>query len=99
MSRSVPKLMSLAAALAALAGASAIVSDPAEAKTTEPPNVQPSEVAKASGLNPNTIVGVGEDFLGFIVTKASDGTMMAAHTSHYSHQSHASHSSHYSSSR
>ncbi len=99
MSRNVPKLMSLAAALAALAGASAIISDPAEAKTSDPRSADLAEAAKATGLIPNTLVSAGEDFLGFIVTKASDGTVLAQHVSHYSHRSHASHSSHYSSAR
>jgi hypothetical protein len=72
--------MPLAAALAALAGASAIVSDPAEAKTTDPQSADRAEAAKAIGLIANRIVSPDEALLGFIVTKASDGTALAQHS-------------------
>ena len=98
MSSKTPRIISLAAALAALTGTTAVVSDPADAKTTEPSAADPTDGTKAIGLTPNRIVSVGEDLLGFIVSKAADGTVVADHTSHYSHSSHSSHHSHYSSS-
>jgi hypothetical protein len=97
MSSTSPKIMSLAAALAALAGTSAIVSDRAEAKATSPTDATTPDTRRPTDLTPNQIVSVGEDFLGFIVTTAADGTMLAQHYSHVSHSSHSSHASHYSS--
>jgi len=97
MSNTPPKIMSLAAALAALAGTSAIVSDRAEAKTTAAMEYTTPDAGPVSDLRPNRIVSIGKDFLGFIVTTAADGTMLAQHYSHTSHASHSSHSSHYSS--
>jgi His-Xaa-Ser system protein HxsD len=88
--------MSLAAAIAGLAGTSAIVADPAEAKTTEPQSPNQAVPALATGLIPNQIVSTGADLMGFLVTKTSNGTVLAQHASHASH---SSHSSHYSSSR
>jgi hypothetical protein len=90
-------LISLAAALAALSGTSAVVSSSADAK--------PAEVTKADGVNeghgddlqPNVLMSVDKDLLGMIVTTSSDGMVTAQHYSHYSHSSHSSHSSHYSS--
>jgi hypothetical protein len=92
-----PKIMSLAAALAALTGTGAAVSAPADAKTAEPRVADATDAKPVSGLEPNRIVSVGEDFLGFIVTDLADGTVLAQHYSHYSHSSHSSHASHYSS--
>lgn len=97
MSTNTPKIMPLAAALAALAGTSAMVANPAEAKTANPVESTALNAEHASGLTPNRIISIGRDFLGFIVTTAADGTMLAEHYSHTSHASHSSHSSHYSS--
>ena len=91
-----PKILPLAAALAALAGISTTVSDPANAKLTEPTEPDGLGATSATKPTPNRIVSMGEDFLGFTVTTAADGTVVADHSSHYSH---SSHSSHYSSSR
>jgi hypothetical protein len=88
--------MSLAAAIAGLAGTSAIVANPAEAKTTEAKSPDQAAPAQATGLIPNQIVSTGADLMGFLVTKMSNGTVLAQHASHASH---SSHSSHYSSSR
>ena len=99
MSKNYPKIMSLTAALAALTGAAIAVSDKAEANIGSPNESTSFNARPSSDLMPNRIVSVGEDFLGFIVTEASDGTMLAQHYSHYSHSSHASHASHYSSRR
>lgn len=91
------KVMSLASALAALTGTAAIVPQPVGAEVIDPNATTPVAGLKAPELNPNRIVSLGEDLLGFTVTKAADGTVLADHYSHYSHSSHASHSSHYSS--
>ena len=93
MSNKSPKIMSLAAALAALTGTASIVTDPAEAKPTDPRESTAPDAAKPSDLIPNQIPSVGKDLLGFIVSKAPDGTVLAEHTSHYSHSSHSSHHS------
>jgi hypothetical protein len=90
MSSKSPKIMPLAAALTALTGASVFVATPADAKNTEQQGVNPSDASQATSLAPNRIVSVGEDFLGFLVTKAADGLVVADHTSHYSHSSHYS---------
>jgi hypothetical protein len=90
-------LISLAAALAALSGTSAVMSSVADAK--------PADVTKPDGMNegrgedvrPNVLMSVERDLLGMIVTTSSDGMVTAQHYSHYSHSSHSSHSSHYSS--
>ena len=97
MARNFPRIMSLAAALAGLTGVAAIVSTPVEAKTSGSTEAAPTTMAQASILTPNWVVSVGQDFLGFLVTKAADGTVQAEHYSHQSHASHSSHSSHYSS--
>jgi hypothetical protein len=95
MSRATPKLMSLAAALAALAGTSAVLSDPSEAKIT-PSESDGGPTTAGLGVSPNRMVSTGRDLLGFTVTKGTDGIMVAQHASHASH---SSHSSHFSSSR
>jgi hypothetical protein len=89
------KIMPLAAALAALAGTSVIVSEPAAAKTTDSTGANPQDAQKAGGRLPNRFASVGKDLLGFIVTTAADDTEIA---DDYSHVSHSSHVSHYSSS-
>lgn len=86
-----PKILPLAAALAALTGTAIANSGPADAKAVEPSPTSPAVGQGASGLIPNRIVSVGSDLMGFIVTKAPDGTVLADHTSHYSHSSHSSH--------
>lgn len=98
MSKQSPRIVPLAVALAALTGTTAIIANPAEAKVTKPDEANSPEATRATVRTPNRIVSVGEDFLGFTVTKAADGTALAQHDSHYSHSSHSSHSSHYSSS-
>ena len=97
MSTNAPKIMPLAAALASLVGPGALVTNSAEAKTANPIEAASASLEHTSGLMPNRIISIGTDFLGFIVTTAADGTMLAQHYSHTSHASHASHHSHYSS--
>jgi hypothetical protein len=89
-----PKIVPLAAALAALTGVAIVVADSAEAKPTEPRDPRSTDAMLPTGLTPNRFMSVGEDLLGFTVTTAHDGTMIAQHVSH---SSHSSHSSHYSS--
>lgn len=90
------KIVPLAVALAALAGTTTVAS-PAEAKVTEPNTPKALIGVQGAKPEPNTLARVGEDYLGFVVSKAEDGTVVAWHSSHASHASHASHSSHYSS--
>lgn len=86
------KILPLATALGALAGAQATT-----AAANSPISLDQAEtVAEAakSGWTANTIVSTGQNLLGFVVSKHSDGTVV---TQHASHASHASHHSHYSS--
>lgn len=97
-----PKILPLAAALAALAGPSAVIS-PAEAARIEVPTSAKASMGRgigqseASDVAANRLVAVGDDVLAFLVTELEDGTVVAQHRSHYSHRSHSSHRSHYSS--
>lgn len=84
-------LITLAAALAGLAGAGAATAPSRAAVSAEAP---PRDKTGQPIGEPNRFVEVGDDLLGFIVTERSDGTVEARH---YSHRSHSSHRSHYSS--
>jgi hypothetical protein len=82
-------VLSLGAALASLTGlsvqgaeAKAIVVNDASAAATE---------NNATKLQANAHYQVGDDLLGFVMTKQADGTVVAQHSSHASHASHASH--------
>ena len=97
MSHKAPKIVPLAAALAALTGTAAMTAASAEAKITDTNEPNVTQAMRATSLTPNQVMSVGEDLLGFIVSTASDGTLVAQHVSHASHSSHASHASHYSS--
>jgi len=97
MSNKSPRILSLAAALSALAATAVVASDPADAKAVGPQeSTAPDATKPVSDLIPNQILSVGTDLLGFIVNNNGDGTVVAQHVSHASHASHASHSSHYS---
>jgi len=93
MANKSPKIMSLAAALAALTATAAVISSPADATTASPRESTAPDAGQTSDLVPNQIVSGGKDLLGFIVTKAADGTVLAQHVSHVSHSSHSSHAS------
>jgi hypothetical protein len=82
-------LLSLGAALASLTGMSV---QGAEAKPAVG-NDANSSAAENTGIKPepNAHFQVGEDLLGFVMTKQADGTIVAGHSSHASHASHASH--------
>jgi hypothetical protein len=94
MSTKNPKILTVAAALAALPNIPAATSSLAEAKGSEALSTDPSKPNDRSG-QPNAFANVGSDVLGFIVTNTPDGLVLAQH---FSHSSHASHASHYSSS-
>ena len=49
------------------------------------------------GQSEIAIIPSGQDLFKFVLHRAQDGQLFAAHESHYSHSSHQSHSSHYSS--
>lgn len=87
-----PAVLSLAAALAALA----TITTPVNAALPHATDKQgPASGIRDSTLQePNRLLAVGDDLFGFIVTERSDGTREARH---YSHRSHSSHRSHYSS--
>jgi hypothetical protein len=86
-------LLSLGAALASLTGMSV---PGAEAKSAISANDINSSAAKSPNstrLISNAHFQVGEDLLGFVMTKQADGTIVAQHGSHASHGSHSSHAS------
>jgi hypothetical protein len=89
-------LLSLSAALASLTGMSV---QGAEARTAIVDDVNSSSKQDLNAVRPaaNAHFQVGEDLLGFVMTKLPDGTIVAGHSSHASHASHSSHSSHASS--
>ena len=84
-------VLSLGAALASLTGMSV---QGAEAKTVVTDD-RTSVAADITGDKPeaNAYYQVGEDLLGFVMTKQADGTIVAGHSSHASHASHTSHAS------
>lgn len=96
MSKKPIKLISLAAALAALPGAAMLLSPAAYAKPSDPGTVEGVMGTRSEDARPNVFMTVGRDLLGMIVKKGADGIVTADHYSHSSHASHASHSSHYS---
>lgn len=49
------------------------------------------------GESVNAVIPSGQGSHKFVLHRAADGQLVAAHESHYSHSSHSSHSSHYSS--
>jgi len=84
-------VLSLGAALASLTGMSV---QGAEAKSVTANDVSASAAENtAIKLEPNAHYQVGEDLLGFVMTKQADGTIVAQHASHASHASRASHAS------
>lgn len=95
MSKKPIKLMSLAAALAALPGA-AMLSPAVNAKASEPDAAESTMGIQTNDARPNVFIAAGKDVLGMIMQKGADGIVTADHYSHASHASHESHSSHYS---
>jgi hypothetical protein len=85
-------LLSLGAALASLSGLSL---QGAEAKiaVNDDANTPAKQALDSAKLAANAHFQVGEDLLGFVMTKQADGTIVAQHSSHASHGSHASHAS------
>src|SRR5690242_15740750 len=94
MSKKPIKLVSLAAALAALSGTAALVPPTADAKPSNPGESDSLTNGRSEDVRPNVLMSVGKDLLGMIVATDADGMVTADHYSHYSHSSHASHSSH-----
>jgi hypothetical protein len=97
MTKKLPEILSLTAAIAALSGVTALSPTPAAANTPTTDRTDATQKGQAPKGEPNVFMSVGSDLLGLIVTTAADGTVLAQHYSHYSHSSHSSHSSHYSS--
>jgi hypothetical protein len=90
------KLVSLAAALAALPGTAMLLPPTADAKSSDPGMAEGVVGNRSADARPNVFMTVGKDLLGMIVKKGADGIVTADHYSHSSHASHSSHSSHYS---
>src|SRR5262249_25618165 len=95
MSKKLPTILSLGAAIAALQGFTALDSTPAAAnsKGIDEANA-PQNRSRQS--EPNVFMSLANDVLGIIVTEKADGPVVAEHSSHYSHSSHSPHSSHHS---
>ena len=81
------KIVTLSAALAALAPAAA-VSLPVQA--SEPIHSMPNQGDGAQRIK----LAVGTDMMSFVVGQGHTGTVIADHESHASHASHQSHASH-----
>lgn len=97
-------LVPLTVALAALSDTSVaavkneVVVTPtdSEKQTTTVPSIFRFQMPE-KGQSVDAIFPSGEDLFKFVLHRAEDGQLVAAHESHYSHSSHSSHSSHYSS--
>ncbi|WP_084523489.1 His-Xaa-Ser repeat protein HxsA2 [Nocardia inohanensis] len=96
--RETPKIVSLTAALAALAipTAAQTVAETSVSTGTDEPHV----TAAREEARPEPRVAVPDDLelMSFTTHRADDGTLFARHGSHSSHSSHSSHASHASSS-
>ncbi|WP_441232776.1 His-Xaa-Ser repeat protein HxsA2 [Bradyrhizobium sp. 1200_D9_N1_1] len=84
-------LLSLGAALASLTGLSVQGAEAKPAVLND--EVTPVKQDLHAKPAPNAHFQVGEDLLGFVMTKQADGTIVAGHSSHASHASHSSHAS------
>ena len=99
MSKKPIKLISVAAALAALPGTATLLSPAAAAKPNDSGTSEDVTRNRSEDVQPNVLMSAGKDLLGMIVKKGADGVITAdhySHASHASHESHSSHSSHYS---
>jgi hypothetical protein len=85
-------LLSLGAALASLTGFS-VQSVEAKQAIANDDTISSAKQGLDAKPTPNAHFQVGEDLLGFVMTKQADGTIVAGHSSHSSHASHASHAS------
>ena len=94
MSKRPIKLISVAAALAALPGTATILSPAADAKLNDAGTSEGVTSSPREDVQPNVLMTAGKDLLGMIVKKGADGMVTADHYSHMSHASHESHSSH-----
>jgi hypothetical protein len=96
MSKKPIKLVSVAAALAALPGPATLLSTAADAKPNNVGTAESLAGTRSEDVKPDVLMSVGKDLLGMIIKKSADGVVTADHYSHASHASHSSHSSHYS---
>ena len=96
MSKKPIKLVSVAAALAALPGTATLLSPAADAKPNNVSTAESLAGTRSEDVQPEVLMSVGKDLLGMIIKKGADGMVTADHYSHASHASHSSHSSHYS---
>jgi hypothetical protein len=96
MSKKPIKLVSVAAALAALPGTATLLSPAADAKPNNVGTAESLAGTRSEDVQPDVLMSVGKDLLGMIIKKSADGMVTADHYSHVSHASHSSHSSHYS---
>ena len=86
-------LLSLGAALASLTGFSVQGAEAKPSALNDDATSPAKQSLDSAKLAANAHFQVGEDLLGFVMTKQADGTIVAQHSSHASHGSHASHAS------
>ena len=86
-------LLSLGAALASLTGFSVQGAEAKQATLNDDVTSPAKQALDSAKHAANAHFQVGEDLLGFVMTKQADGTIVAQHSSHASHGSHASHAS------
>ncbi|MGW4532529.1 His-Xaa-Ser repeat protein HxsA2 [Nocardia sp. NPDC004340] len=96
--RETPKIVSLTAALAALAipTAAQAVAEASVSTGTDEPRV--TAAREEAGPEPRVALPDDVELMSFTTHRADDGTLFARHGSHSSHSSHSSHASHASSS-
>lgn len=96
--RETPKIVSLTAALAALAipTAAQTVAEASVSTGTDEPRV--AEAREEARLEPPVALPAEVELMSFTTHRGDDGTLFARHGSHSSHSSHSSHASHASSS-
>jgi hypothetical protein len=86
-------LLSIGAALASLSGLSMQGAEAKIVVVSDDAGMPTKQALDSAKLAANAHFQVGEDLLGFVMTKQADGTIIAQHSSHASHGSHASHAS------
>ena len=83
-------LLSIGAALASLSGLSVQGAEAKIAVVNDDTSTPAKQALDSAKLMANAYFQLGEDLLGFVMTKQADGTIVAQHSSHASHASHAS---------
>lgn len=91
MTNRAKQILSLGAAIASLSGVTAQGANVTTVETAADTSAAALTGSQDSLVKASGHFQVGEDLLGFVMTKQADGTLVAGHASHSSHASHASH--------